>query len=176
MWQVLAAAGAIMAAGSVLIEVRRRRQRALSKARAKKLAELAAAGFLFTKEYNMDGVLLLVDKPHKQWALLDAAHPESAVPRPFSVIGDVRIICLQKVHGGSKSMIGVGAVRRGMAGANRIENVTDAVRGVEIALAGEEAGQVLFVSTLDADYSAERVQAIFQSLQEQDRAGEPYAE
>lgn len=177
MWQVLAAAGVAMAAaGTAIAGKRKRRRRELSKKKAKKLAELSASGFVFSKQYDMDKAALLVDKPHKQWALLDYEAPSDTEPRPFSAIGEVRIICRQKVHVGSRNPIGVGAIRRGAAGTNRVETVTDAVRGVEIALTGPEQGQVLYVNTLDADYSAERVQAIFQSLQEQARAGEPLDE
>lgn len=177
MWQVLAMAGiTAAAAGTVLINQRRKYRRMLCKAKAKKLAELSAAGFVFSKEYDMDGVALLVDKPNKQWAMLDYSAPAEAKPRPFSAIGDVRIICRQKIHSGLRSPIGVGAVRRSANGTNLVKTVTDAVRGVEIGLTGEDAGQVLYVNTLDADYSAERVQAIFESLQEQARAGEPLEE
>lgn len=174
MWQVLAAASVTMAAAGVAMAGRRRyRRRELCKMKAKKLAELSADGFVFSKQYDMESAALLVDKPHKQWVLLDYSAPAEAAPRPFSAIGDVRIICHQKVHGSSRSLIGVGAIRRGASGTNRVVNVTDSVRGVEIGLTGEEEGQVLFISTLDADYSAERVQAIFESLLEQDRAGKP---
>lgn len=177
MWQMMAVTGVAAAAAAVALTYRRRQyRRVMNKAKAKKLAELSAAGFVFSKEYDLGSVTLLVDKPHKQWVLLDDCSPTEAKARPFDAIGDASIICHQKVHAGLRSPIGAGAVRRNVAGTNRVVNVTDSLRGVEIGLIGEESGQVLFINTLDGDYSAERVQAIVESLREQAHAGEPFSE
>lgn len=171
MWQVTAVGAAAFAAGILFTLQRKKYYRAIENAKAKKLAELSAAGFVFSKEYNMEEAALIVDKPHKQWVLLEYRCPSLAFPRPFSAIEDIRIISRQKIHVGTKSLIGVGAVRKSAQGSNRIENITDSLRGVEITLKGEQE-EVLFLNTLDGDYSAERVQAIFESLKEQAAIGD----
>lgn len=170
MWQVTIAGAAAVAAGILFTMQKKKYRRAIEKAKAKKLAELSASGFVFSKEYNMEQAALIVDKPHKQWVLLEYDCPSRAFPRPFSAIEDIRIISRKKIHVGTKSLIGVGAVRKSAQGSNCLENITDALRGVEITLKGEQE-EVLFLNTLDGDYSAERVQAIFESLKEQASAG-----
>ena len=166
MWQVTMFGATAAAASVFFVAQRKKYRRAIENAKAQKLAELSAVGFVFSKEYNMDEATLMVDKPHKQWVLLEHRCPSQASPRPFSAIADVRILSRQKIHVGTKSLIGVGAVRKSAQGSNRIENITDSLRGVEVVLKGEQE-EVLFLNTLDGDYSAERVQAIFESLKEQ---------
>lgn len=172
MWQIYTAAGilAIMAGTAYTIQKKSRR-RALACERAKKCAELSANDFVFSKEYPMGGGTLLVDKKHKQWVFLDAYAPIDAVVYPYDAIVQAQIVCTQKVHGGLRSPIGVSAIRRSATDQNRLESITDSMRGVEIEIASRETP--LFINTLDSECSAERVQAIFESLQAQARAGLP---
>lgn len=174
MWQAWAFAAAAAGAGTVLHIQRMKRLRRQARAKARKLAELSKAGFVFSKEYDIGPCMLMVDKPNRQWALMDYENPAAAMPRPLDAIEQVRIVSKQKVHQGLRSIHGAALLRRGVSGeSNHLVTATDTMRGVEVVLGGKSKGQVLYIDCMDGDYSAERVQVILETLMEQARYGQP---
>lgn len=165
MWQTWLATGLTFAVSASLFVRRKYHLRALLGGRAKKLAELSAEGFHFSKEYDFGSALLLVDQENKQWTLMRTDAPHTARVMKFSDVQGVRMISRQKVSTGPRGLIGGGAIRSSQRGKPEMVTV-DTMRGVEISVGGTQAGSIFYVNCLDSDYSAELVEAIFSSFKE----------